>query len=145
MTNAWFDEGLAEYSTLLYFDKFSEGGVNREKLVGDAKINYELYIDVVTSLNIKVNYSMSLRLNEYVSEYEYVYMIYVKGLLMFEDLRNKLGDELFFKFLKKLYREYSFDIINKDKFIQVLEDVSKLDVAPFVEGWLSGNVGILSN
>lgn len=143
--DAWFDEGLAEYSTLLYFENYPEEGVDVEKYIKDTIINYELYLDVVKSLNIKVNYAMDLAVNEYSTEYEYVYMIYVKGMLFFDSLRNSVGDDDFFQLLKNIYKHYSFKVINKEIFIAQLEDVSGKDMSEFVEGWLSGKVDIVQN
>ena len=142
---AWFDEGLAEYSTLLYYEHYTDEGVDTTKLVKDTRISYDLYIDVIKTLNIDIHYSMTLPLCDYFSEYEYVYMIYVKGLLFFDELRSLLGDELFIKCLQGIYKEYSFKNINKEKFIEKVETISGMELSEFVEGWLSGNVDISQN
>lgn len=143
--DAWFDEGLAEYSTMLYFENYKDEGVDSEKLIKDTVISYELYMDVMKSLNVKINEAMNLPLNEYQSEYEYVYMVYVKGLLFFNALRTNLGDEMFFKSLKNIFNEYKFKIINKQKFVASIENTTKLNLAEFVEGWLNGTVDISQN
>ena len=88
---------------------------------------------------------MALPLNEYVSEYEYVYMIYVKGLLFFDALRTSMGDELFFECLQNIFKSYRFKIINKDKFIAEIENTTHMNFTELVEGWLSGNVDISQN
>lgn len=142
ISDAWFDEGLAEYSTLLYFENYVDEGVDSRKLIDDAVTSYELYLDVIKSLNLGINYSMELSLDEYSTEYEYVYMIYVKGLLFFQELRNVLGDEEFFECLKNIYDEYKFKIINKEKFILIIEETSGMVVTELIEGWLSGRVDV---
>lgn len=139
---AWFDEGLAEYSTLLYFENYPDEGVDSKKLIEDTIVNYQLYLDVIKSLNIEINYSMELPLNQYSTEYEYVYMIYVKGLLFFDNLRTVLGDEVFFDCLKDIYDDFKFKTINKEKFIASIEKTSSFDTTEIIEGWLSGNVDI---
>lgn len=139
---AWFDEGLAEYSTLLYYENYPDEGVDAKKMVADTLTNYELYLDVIKSLKLEINYGMELALNQYKTEYEYVYMIYVKGLLFFDALRNSVGDETFFDCLKDIYKNYKFKIITKEKFIASIENTSGLDITEFVEGWLSGNFDI---
>jgi len=137
---AWFDEGLAEYSTLLFYEMYPEDGVDSKKMVQDTIISYELYLDVIKTLNLDINYSMELSLDEYASEYEYVYMIYVKGLLFFDGLRETLGDDVFFKFLKTVVKEYKFKNIDKDGFVRILQKVSGVDMSEFVNNWLSGKV-----
>lgn len=143
--DAWFDEGLAEYSTLLYFENYESEGVSAETLVTDTLVNMELYYDVMSSLNIALNDRMDLRLNEYSSEYEYVYMVYVKGLLFFNDLRKTLGDDVFFKGLKEIFKEYKFKNISKEGFIACLDNVSGLDLTEYIENWLSGKIEISQN
>lgn len=139
---AWFDEGLAEYSTLLYYENYADEGVDAKKMLENSRSSYELYIDVIKTLNIDINYSMALPLNAYTTEYEYVYMIYVKGLLFFDTLRTTLGDELFFKSLSEIYEEYKFDNINKEEFIAQIEKTSKMDLSELIEGWLLGSIDI---
>lgn len=140
--DAWFDEGLAEYSTLIYYETYLDEGVDSEELISDTITSYELYLDVIKSLNIEINYSMQLSLDEYKTEYEYVYMIYVKGMLFFDDMREKLGDEQFFELLQNIYKDYKFKIVDKEGFLLELEKITGLDMTEYVESWLSGKVDI---
>lgn len=142
ITNAWFDESLAEYSTLLFFENFSDYGITREKMIQDCLQDYSLYLDVVSSVNLKQNLSMQLPVNEYLSEYEYVYMVYVKGTIFIDELRKNLGDADFFKGLKTLYKDNTFKIVTKAEFIDAFNSASGVDVTAFVEGWLSGNTKV---
>ena len=137
---AWFDEGLAEYSTLLYYENYPDVGVDSKKLVDDTITSYELYLDVIKSLNLDINYSMELSLDRYKSEYEYVYMVYVKGLLFFDSLRETMGDKDFFRFLQAVVEEYKFKNINKTQFLELLNKTSGIEMNEFVNNWLSGKV-----
>ncbi len=142
VTNAWFDESLAEYSTLLFFENYPEYNVTRESMVNNAIQDYLLYIDVVKGVNLSINQSMQLPVNNYSSEYEYVYMVYVKGLVFVNELRNALGDSDFFAGLKTLYKDNSFKVVTKTEFIEAFSKANGADVTSFVEGWLSGNTNI---
>ena len=142
ISNAWFDESLAEYSTILFFENYPEYGITREDMVGSSIKDYLLYIDVVKSVNMETNTSMQLALNDYSSEYEYVYMVYVKGVVFVDELRKSLGDDVFFKGIKNLYNQNMFGVMTKEKFIKVFNDASGLDLEHFVEGWLSGQTNI---
>ena len=137
---AWFDEGLAEYSTLLYYENYPDEGIDANKLVKDTITSYELYLDVIKTLNLDINASMELPLDEYASEYEYVYMVYVKGLLFFDSLRETMGDADFFKFLQTIVKNYKFKNLNKAEFLKTLENVSGIEMSEFVNNWLSGKV-----
>ena len=142
VNEAWIDEALAEYSTLLYFENFAEDGLTREKMVEDAVNNYLLYADVIDSLELKLNESMQLALNEYSGEYEYVYMVYVKGLVFVDTLQQKIGDDAFFDGLKNLYKQNKFKIAGKEEFIKAFEKASGLELDSFVEEWLGGRVSV---
>ena len=139
---AWIDEALAEYSTLLYFEQFGEDGVSRQSLIDEAKTNYLLYTDVVTSLDLGLNESMQLSVNEYSGEYEYVYMVYVKGVIFVDELRNAVGDEDFFGGLRRFYKKNKYGIVEKNDFVDAFEKESGLELDSFVEEWLGGNVAI---
>ena len=142
ITTAWFDESMAEYSTVLFFENYPEYAIKREEMVGDAVQDYMLYIDVVESVDMQTKRSMQLALNEYSSEYEYVYMVYVKGVVFVNELRKVLGDDIFFKCVRKLYKENMFGIMTKEKFINAFTEGSGLDIEHFVEGWLTGQTNI---
>lgn len=140
--DAWFDESLAEYSSVLFFENYPDYGITREQIITDSIKDYQLYLDVVKSVNLLHNLSMQLPLNEYVSEYEYVYMVYVKGTIFIDELRKNLGDEDFFRGLKKLYKDNAFKIVTKEDFISAFNAKSGVDVTSFVEGYLSGKTEI---
>ena len=53
---------------------------------------------------------MNLPVNKYTSEYEYTYMVYVKGVIMLDSLREVVGKDKLIKALKKYYKAYSFKI-----------------------------------
>lgn len=142
ITDAWFDESLAEYSSVLYFENFPEYGITREDLVDECVQDYNLYLDVITSVNLKHNLSMQLPLQNYLSEYEYVYMVYVKGTIFIDELRNTLGDEDFFEGLQNLYKDNMFKIITKVEFVEAFNKASGVDVTALVEGFLSGNTEV---
>ena len=143
VVDAWFDEGLAEYSTFLFFDKLPHYGINLATQIEDALAGYNLYLEVFNTISISVNRKMNLPVNEYQSEYEYTYMVYVKGALMFNEVYQELGEKDFFKGIKKLYKTHKFskvtksEVVNafgskKDKVDQILtayiNGVSKIDV-----------------
>lgn len=140
--NAWIDESMAEYSTLLFFENFAEYEISRAQMIGDAMQDYLLYIDVAESVKLPINKSMQLSLDEYSNEYEYVYMVYVKGLVFIDELRKALGDDIFFKGVKNLYKNNMFKVVDKEIFIEEFKNVSDLDIEHFVESWLSGTTNI---
>ena len=85
---------------------------------------------------------MTRKVSEYSDGFEYTYMNYVKGELMFEALRNALGDENFFGGLKTYYEEYKFENAKPDDMIGCFEKASGRQLKSFFDSWLEGKVGM---
>lgn len=142
INEAWIDESLAEYSTVLFFSNHKEFDVTYEELVSESFANYVLYADIVKSVNKEINTSMLLSVNEYNSEYEYSYMIYVRGVLMFDSLRDVVGESKLLKGLKRFYDKYKFSIATTDDFIVTMRKASGKDIEAFMDSWLQGKTVI---
>ena len=138
VTESWLDESLAEYSSLLFFEEHKEFDVTYEELVSDAFASYTLYADIVNTLEGNIKTSMLLNVNEYNSDYEYSYMIYVKGILMFDSLRQVVGKNKVEAGLKKYFNKYKFKIASTDCFIECMRKTTNRDVEGFFDSWLNG-------
>lgn len=138
VSQAWLDESLAEYSTCLFYEDNSEYNHTYQEQIQDATASYLIYVDVISSLSGKVNTAMNLSVNHYASEYEYTYMVYVKGVIMFDSLRETVGREKLIKALKKYFKNYSFKIADEDDFIDTLQQSCHTDLQSFFSGWLGG-------
>lgn len=138
VVDAWFDEGLAEYSTFLFFDNYSKYGVSYDALIEDAHVGYNLYVEVFESINIDVNTKMNIGVNEYSNEYEYTYMIYVRGAIMFDHIANQIGQKTFINGLKKVYKKYKFDKVDASKFVSCFGSNSN-KVEEILNEFLNGN------
>jgi len=137
---AWIDEGLAEYSSALFFDANKNYNINYNDMINDAITSYTLYVDVVSSINKTLNTRMDLKINEYVNEYEYTYMIYIKGLLLFDDLSTLVGKSNLIKALKKIANKYAFKNIDTDIFTESIKKFTQKDTENFFNSYLEGNV-----
>lgn len=137
VTEAWLDESLAEYSTCLFFEDNNIGESYKE-LIKDATASYLIYVDVIDSLNGKINLAMNSSVSDYTSEYEYTYMVYVKGVIMFDTLRDAVGKDKLIRALKKYCKKYSYKIATGQDLIEVLKSVCHKDLDGFFKGWLNG-------
>ncbi len=107
LENAWMDEGLAEYSTLLFFDRFKEYGLTRSGLMQSAENAYKAFYSVHSQIFGQADTAMNKKLGEYLSEYHYVTLTYDKGMILFDTLRRSVGDKKFFSGLEHYYAAYS--------------------------------------
>ncbi|MEG1581883.1 MAG: M1 family metallopeptidase [Clostridia bacterium] len=138
INNAWLDEAVTEYSTVVFFEMHPEYKVTRDAQMQANISGYSLYTDVIKSIDGKINLSMELPVNKYNSEYEYVYMVYVKGTIMLDTLRTTIGDKAFFKGLKIYYKNNKFKIAKKCNLVASFEESSKVNLESFFTSWLSG-------
>ena len=135
--NAWQDEGLAEYSALLFFEHYEKYGYARETIVQESLLEYRSYYDVYGSVLGRTDTAMIRHLKEFISDYEYRCIAYDKSVIMFDTLRKSVGDDKFFEGLKKYYKENVYRIATPDSLIGAFERCG-LDVRGFFESFLDG-------
>lgn len=139
MNNAWQDEGLAEYSTLMFFENNPSYGFTRTGLVNSATNAYRAYFTVYSQLNGEVNTSMTRNLKDYPSEFEYNNITYNKGLIMFDMLRKSVGDEKFAAGLKSYFENNKGKIASADDLCGCFIK-SGTDLEGFFKSFLEGKV-----
>lgn len=142
ITEAWLDESLAEYSSVLFFDAHKEYGATYEELVQDAFSTYTLFVDIAETSTGSVKTSMLLPIFEYASEYEYSYMIYTKGILMFDAIGDIIGHKKLIDCFKQYFNQYRFKTAKTDDLIVSFKKTSKKDIEGVFDSWLGGNVVI---
>ncbi len=102
---AWQDEGLAEYSCVLFFEQHPAYGISGEDCVRNARAAYDAFCTVRAQVFGEVNTAMDRGLGEY-GEYEYVALTYAKGTILFDTVREAVGDKAFLSGLRGYYRKY---------------------------------------
>lgn len=140
----WLDEGLTEYSTLLFYNDNPQYNVNTTELIKNTTNSFVTFVDVYTKVFGEADTTMNRALDEYNNESEYVYIAYVKGMLIFDSLREVLGHDKFIACLQHYFEENKFGISTPDKLIDSFEDVSKSDLSAFFESWINGKVKIIA-
>jgi hypothetical protein len=110
VNHSWQDEGLAEYSSLMFFEKNPTYGLTRTGMVGAATKSYRAFYSVYNQLFGDADTTMDRCLNEFIGEYEYSNIAYNKGLLLFEAVRSAVGDEKFATALKTYFKDNLFKV-----------------------------------
>ncbi len=142
--NAWQDEGLAEVSTLLFYDANANYGVSVEGKKTLLMSNYSMFLDVFKSVYGKVDESMTRALDEYKSETEYTYIAYVKSNIMFCDLWEIMGKEKFIKALRRYYDGGVYKNVPPEKLIEAFVSVGGKSIGTMINSYLDGSVVIMS-
>ena len=135
----FLDEGLAEYSTVLFYENNEGFGMTRPQMIGAAELTYRTFCNVYDKLFGKVDTSMLRPLGAYSGEYEYVSIAYIKSCLMYEYLRLTVGDDMFFKGLKKYYADYAFAEAEPQDLVGTFEKCGA-DTNGFFESFFDGSV-----
>ncbi len=135
----FLDEGLAEYSVILYYEKYSDDKNARKDMVKLAEDSYKSFCSVYDMLYNKVDTSMIRSLNDFNSDYEYVNIAYMKGCLLFENLREFIGDQKFFSGLRRYYETYKFKNATPYDLEGVFEKLGA-DTNGFFESFYNGKV-----
>lgn len=133
---AWQDEGLAEYSTLCFFEKYPAYSFTRTAALGSAIKAYRAYYSVYNQIFGKTDTSMNRSIGDYASDYEYINIAYNKGLLAFESVRTAMGDKKFFSALKNYFNDNKFKIASCEEMIShftALHDVEGMFTS-YIEG-----------
>lgn len=139
MNNAWQDEGLAEYSALMFFENHPTYGYTRTGMVMSATNAYRAFFSVYNQLNGKVDTSMTRNLKDYSSEFEYVNVTYNKGLILFETLRTSIGDEAFLQGLKAYFTQNCGKIASAEDLFGCFIK-SGTDLEGFFDSFVSGKI-----
>ena len=108
-------------------------------MVKTSKDNYTLFISVYQDVLGQIDTSMRA-VNEYQTEPEYTYCIYVKGVLMFESLYQLIGEKQFISSLKTYYNENKFTNAEPEDLINSFERTCKQNLSNFFESWTNGKV-----
>ena len=137
--HGFLDEGLAEYSVVVFYENYSEYGLKREQLIESSEKTYKVFCSVYDKIYGNVNTVMIRSLKDFTSEYEYVNMAYIKPCIMYDTLRRTVGDDAFFKCLKKYYKEYAFKNAKPDDLVGVFER-SGTDANGFFYSFFEGKV-----
>lgn len=135
--NAWQDEGLAEYSAALFFERHTEYGLGYSALVEEALSNYREYNRTYLASLGWVDLRMSRPLREYLSEYEYKSVCVDKAVVMFDALKKSVGEKKFLAGLKKYYSENKFRMADAGSLVGAFERVG-VDTAGFFDSFLRG-------
>lgn len=134
----WLDESLAEYSVVTFYESNPEYQIVRETCIKNAITSYTLFVDVYKDVFNEVDTSMNRPLDKFATEPEYVYAAYVKGMIMFDDIRNLVGDKKFYDSLKNYFKQYAGKNATPKDLITVFEDTTNRRLKAIFNSYLDG-------
>jgi len=125
----WVDEALANYSVIVYFEAIRGKGYASSVLQQELRARYEAAVrngqDTVVDQPVAAFTSQN-----------YGPIVYDKGALFFDALRQKVGDDVFFKILQEYFRQYKYKIADGPGFLRIAEQVSGQDLQALYKEWI---------
>jgi hypothetical protein len=130
----WLDEGLAEYSVKLY----------TEAMNGTGKAEYLQYqrweapLDLLKARGNDAAVSGAVASFKNGTQYEAI--VYGKGALFFNALREDLGERAFRRFLQTYLVGHKYGIVGEDDFLAALHVLGKSELIRLYREWVSDNL-----
>lgn len=141
---AWLDEGLTEYSTLMFYKYNKNYGVDVKASLNNSLSSYILFSEIYKSVYGELDEKMTKNVNNFKGDLEYVYTTYVKGVLFFDNLNELVGSKNFIKALKLYFNENCYKNATPQNLIYCFEKVCKRSLSSFFDAWVNGKV-VLQN
>lgn len=128
----WFDEGLAEMSSFLYF----------ETLYGPQAADRLRTLRWQVPVQWLVDHDLDVAVGQPASAFKadnYETVVYAKSALFFAALYDKLGRDAFIKVLQTFIERYRFQRPLPADFLQVVSEVTGYDPMPLYESWIEAD------
>jgi hypothetical protein len=122
----WLDESLTQFATWLYYEAaYGRAGYDgfRQSLSGR--------LDRASDPDMPIG----LPVREY-RDSDYSAIVYGRGPLFFEALRQEMGAKSFDAFLRDYYQRYRWDIATTEGLKALAEQHCNCDLTPMFEGWV---------
>ncbi len=137
---AWVDEGLTEYSTMLFFENHEEYGFDYQTMITNANSSFKFFYNIYEKVCGKVDTSMSRSLDEFETEPEYVHSVYTQGVIMYDALRELIGEKKFYACMRKYYEKMAYKNARGADLISTFSKTSGKNLENFFNSFLYGKV-----
>ena len=141
--HGWLDEGLTEYITACFYEQNPVYNKVYKDIIDNAEKSYMLFVEVYGAVLGEVDTSMNRKLSEFKTDPEYTYLTYVKGMLMFSNLRSVVGRDKFFKALQTYFEKYKGKNATPENLISTFEKVTHARLQGFFDSYLEGKVKVI--
>ncbi|MGD8552530.1 MAG: M1 family metallopeptidase [Anaerolineales bacterium] len=123
----WLDEAAATFATALYYENAQGSGRGA---------GYLSNLRAVVRDNPNADLPIGLPVAGYSGVNEYAVIVYFKGALFLDALRQRLGEREFEAFLKGYYEEYLFESADAEGFQAVAEEACDCDLDDLFDLWV---------
>ncbi|HZJ56800.1 MAG TPA: M1 family metallopeptidase [Clostridia bacterium] len=140
VNDSWLDEGLTEYSTILYYGQRYGRDEEEQKyqtLINKGKLQlFRIYRD-----SGETDETIHRPLYQFKDWVEYDSLVYGKGAIMFHELRQEMGDTAFFGVLKEYFKENMLQNAKPEDLYRACEKITGKAWDDFFRQWLYDDYG----
>lgn len=135
INNAWMDEGLTEFVTMLILDDSLT--VSLADNIGSMYKAYTTYVDVLSNYYDDLDTSYRA-LGDYTNDQDYVYTVYVKGSIMFYNIYDTMGESKFLNALSQYYNCCAGTIATPQQMIDCFSSSFGTSMDQLFEAYMQG-------
>lgn len=142
---AWLDEGLAEYSTAVFFETHPQYGKTLESTAQDNQNAITVFEKIMDEYQVYYSREMYRDLLSYKLPSEYTINTYARGMLLFYNITQMVGYQNLNQALAEFARQNCFTFATKNNLSRVLEACLGKDLVKYINNYLAGNQDIVYN
>ncbi|MCQ2381904.1 MAG: M1 family metallopeptidase [Clostridia bacterium] len=135
---AWIDEGLAEYSTAVFFETHPQYGKTLESTATQNKNSIKMFESIMDEYGVKYTKQMYKSTIEYRMPSEYTINTYARGMLLFYAISEMVGYENLNQALSKYATANCFKFATVNTLTHTLEDNLGYDIVKLINKYLAG-------
>jgi len=131
LLSPWQDEGLTEHNTTFYY----------RLLYGQARADDLKRTRWTIPTESLVRRGRDAPIGKPVADYpaaDYEAIVYAKGALFFDAVRQAIGDEAYFQALRAYQRDYAYRIAGPAGLLRAFEEASGRDLGALYQQWVLG-------
>ena len=130
-TDPWMDEGLATYTSFVYFD-FAQGDKAYQGILDYYQQRYDKLVQ--SGADDRIANSLGYFEKEHPDRYGAV--VYAKAALFFDAVRKEIGDQAFFAALQDYYQREMYQVAKPDDLLSAFERAAGRQLDDLFQEWL---------
>ncbi len=128
----WLDESLAEYSMRLYTEDL-RGEYDAEAM---AHLRWQIPLDLLAEKTLDA--AVDLAVDDYLDGGQYETIVYGKGALFYEIIRDRIGERRFDAFLQAYLSQNLWGVVDTNDWIAAVEALDEPALLTIFDSWSGG-------